>query len=230
MVAGSFGPETTLVQRTTGPVVVVFATKVAGEFPYDVALGMAGQVVVDDSAGRFHEVETGRPIGFHAHVIDDHCYHIRHTGVQMESRWEVQCLVVASRSRVANPRAEICLIDPDRVAEGETASSGEVQGRLVAMRGKVASVDERAGMEPIVACNQTPRCLELENVTGIVAHCVVSLCIVGDCPLGVIVTVLNLWKRVTELPASLCKNREFQGRRRVCHLGSKTSFGGLVQF
>ena len=96
------------------------------------------------------------------------------------------------------------------MTEGETAGSGEIQGRLIAMRGKVASVDERACVEPIVACDQTCGCLELENVAGIVAHCVVSMSVVGSCPIGVVIAILDLWKRVAELPAGLCKNGEFK--------------------
>lgn len=59
MVAGSFCPETTFVQRAAGLIVVIFATKVASELPCNVALSMSGQVVVDDATGRFHEVEAG---------------------------------------------------------------------------------------------------------------------------------------------------------------------------
>ena len=74
---------------------------------------MSGEIVIDDAAGCFHEVEAGRPVRFHAHVVYDYGDDVGLVSLQREGGWEVECLVVASCRGVANPGADICLIDPD---------------------------------------------------------------------------------------------------------------------
>lgn len=70
MVALSFCPQTSFVQRASGLVRVVLATKVACQLPGDILFGMATESEVKDTTWTFHIVRSNDPVFVQSHVVD----------------------------------------------------------------------------------------------------------------------------------------------------------------
>lgn len=62
MIALSLCPQTSFIQRTSGLVRVVFATKVACQLPGDILFGMATESEVKNTTWTFHAVRSNDPV------------------------------------------------------------------------------------------------------------------------------------------------------------------------
>lgn len=156
-----------LVARAAAAVDVRLAAEVAGQFPGDGAVGVAGgQGVVQQAARRLHLVGADLAGLFHAHVVDEHGQGVGAAGLQRRQRIGHVGVVLRADAR---ERAHERAVQPHRVPERPAALRVERQVGAGARRDEVAPVQQRACVVAVVGAVERGRCRERPHgVVGVV--------------------------------------------------------------
>lgn len=180
---------------------------------------MAGEVVVDDAAGELHFVGADVVVLVQAVVVDDDGDDVGAAGGEVAG--QVVGLVVSWQNVFAGEGADVGLVQPDGVTVRCTSVGGDVEARLSALGGEVATVEQDAGVEAVVARVERGRSSQ-------VAHSVVGGRVVRDDPFRIIVRRLDLRQGVQDLPVGLGEIRHCEVRLFELSLGdNRAGLAGL---